>query len=143
MNLFSDRSYVRSISGGKKQAGSSPRLQWYLMHSQQIPFLSQGSHVHGQFFRFSSCLQILGAMTSRLPNIRWAKVGHVPEIAFPGGGLGRRLDPETRLGQPAAARSVKHSKPDEALGALVPVVERSSPYRDGGRYGRSGLRREG
>jgi len=136
------RSIVGPLDLGREEAG------WKLSAAPVVSnalaaVLSQGSHVHGQFFRFSSCLQILGAMTSRLPDIRWAKVGHVPEIAFPGGGLGRRLDPETRLGQPAAARSVKHSKPDEALGALVPVVERSSPYRDGGRYGRSSLRREG
>ena len=77
------------------------------------------------------------------PGYRWAKSGHVPEIAFPRYRLRRGLDPKTGFSQPTTARSVKHPKPDEALGVLIPIVQRSSPYRDRRRYGRPSPSGEG
>jgi len=38
-----DLSKVASASLGKQHAGSSIDLKWYDMHSQQVPFLEQGS----------------------------------------------------------------------------------------------------
>lgn len=55
-NFAIDLLYVLSTSAGKKQAGSSPIPQWYLMQSQHFPFLLHGSYVQLQSVLLASML---------------------------------------------------------------------------------------
>jgi hypothetical protein len=60
-NLRTERSYVRSASGGNKQPGNSFMRLWKEMHSQHIPFFSQELYVHPHDVLFLSFLQSMAA----------------------------------------------------------------------------------